>query len=165
MTFTKERRIRDHCSFVSSLFSRVFFACAILNERKRSDSKPPNRLRRVAFFVRTFFPFFPRSVNPNSIKTLTFLPPCVFLLIFRAEFCVSEKDEHFFNQIKHTCFCFLIISTQRRRERQTDSESSRYGTHTHARAHISSRSLLFCVGYLVFYNSAQRERKRERTRV
>ena len=88
-----------------------------------------------------------------------------FCLFFKQSFASLMIEEHFFNQIKHTCFCFLIISTQRRRERQTDSESSRYGTHTHARAHISSRSLLFCVGYLVFYNSAQRERKRERTRV
>ena len=142
MTFTKERRIRPHCSFVSSLFSRVFFACAILDERKRSDSKPPNRLRRVAFFVRTFFPFFPRSVNPNSIKTLTFLPPCVFLLIFRAEFCVSEKEEHFFNQIKHTCFCFLIISTQRETDRQR--ELAVRDTHTRTRAHQQQKPTFLC---------------------
>ena len=141
MTFTKERRIRPHCSFVSSLFSRVFFACAILNERKRSDSKTPNRLRRVAFFVRDLS-FCLLFLNPNSIKTLNFLPP-VFLLIFQAEFCVS--DVHFFNQIKHTCFCFLIIYTQRRRERQTDSESSRYGTHTRTRAHQQQKHFFVSV--------------------
>ena len=74
-------------------------------------------------------------------------------------------EEHFFNQIKHTCFCFLIISTQRRRERQTDSESSRYGTHTRTRTRTSAAEALFCVGYLVFYNNAQRERKRENERL
>lgn len=86
-----------------------------------------------------------------------------FCLFFKQSFASLMIEEHFFNQIKHTCFCFLIISTQRETDRQR--ELAVRDTHTHARAHISSRSLLFCVGYLVFYNSAQRERKRERTRV
>ena len=79
------------------------------------------------------------------------------MLIFQADFCAS--DEHFFYQIKHTCFCFIVILNAER-ERQTDSESSQYGTHTRART--SAAEALFCDGYLVFYNNAQRERKRER---
>lgn len=59
---------------------------------------------------------------------------------------------------------FLFHHPKRReRERQTDSESSQHGTHTHART--SAAEALFCVGYLVFYNNAQRERKRENERL
>ena len=54
------------------------------------------------------------------------------------------------------------LHAETKRERQTDSESSQYGTHTHART--SAAEALFCVGYLVFYNNAQRERERETER-
>ena len=57
------------------------------------------------------------------------------------------------------------LHAETKRERQTDSESSRYGTHTRARARTSAAEALFCVGYLVFYNNAQRERKRENERL
>lgn len=82
-----------------------------------------------------------------------------FCLFFQSDFCLS--DEHFFNQIKHTCFCFIILNAER--ERQTDSESSQHGTHTHART--SAAEALFCDSYLLFYNNAQRERKRENERL
>jgi len=56
----------------------------------------------------------------------------------------------------------FVSSLSTRRERETDSESSRYETHTHTHARTSAAEALFCVGYLVFYNNAQRERERER---
>ena len=144
MTFTKERRIRPHCSFVSSLYSRVFFACAILNERKRSDSKPPNRLRRVAFFVRDLS-FCLLFLNPNSIKTLTFLPPCFFAYFFKQSFASLKKMRTLFQSDKAHVFLFphhLHAETKRETDRQR--ELAKYGTHTHARAHISSRSTFLC---------------------
>ncbi len=160
MTFTKERRIRPHCSFVSSLYSRVFFACAILNERKRSDSKPPNRLKRVAFFVRDLS-FCRLFLNPNSIKTLTFLPPCFFAYFFKQSFASLKKMRTLFQSDKAHVFLF---PHHLHAERERETARARETGHTHTHARTSAAEALFCVGYLVFYNNAQRERKRERQR-
>ena len=55
------------------------------------------------------------------------------------------------------------LHAETKRETDRQRELAVRDTHTHART--SAAEALFCVGYLVFYNNAQREKERENERL
>ena len=153
MTFTKERRIRDHCSFVSSLLFSRFLPLCDAQRDERSDSKPPNRLRCVVAFFGGIFVFFFWSLS----KPYLYAPSCLFF----NHFCFYLLFVKCSDKVARDVFLFHHPK-RRERERERDSESSHYRTRTHA--HQQQRHFFVSVNLLLSYNNAQRERKREKTR-